>query len=781
MPENGDNSPRPENAGGATAPAKLTLKSTGTLSRIRRIPPEVPIFLLFLVISVFLTWPVARHFTRTVYGIPSDNLGTMWGWWWLRNASSFNGSATFSPLIGYPFGQGFASVPLEPIFEYGARLMLLFATQTVVYNLIITSSFFLSGITMYYLVRHLTHDRRAAFFGGFAYLVSVYHAYHSMQIATLAITQWMPLYILTLLLFIKKASFRNAIFVLLSALLVAETSIHYGLFMLVFTPSFLLGGFAYKKLHARRLLKTLALEKTPSIAINRKTLALSMLIILVFLTIVSSFAFSNLSSSQGVGKWQTRPSRGYMRNLEASAAGSASPLAYVLPEKENFFLGWITRRFATNRVNVYDNSLFLGLSVIALAVFAIFLILRRSRRKRIDTTSLIDRVCADPDQPNGRTSYQISEESKWVAWGLVGAAAVAFICSMPPYMHIKSARIPLPSILLRYLAPWLRWYMRFGIVVIICFILLASFGLSWLLRKMGKFASWLTLCLIVVFLFLEMIVVPPFNYFKVGPPLPKVFQRVASMKSTGGLVIYPAFEPGFFNVQQYQSYQQTFQKPMLNGGWDNSDGEALRRTVYNPFNPATPGILKRFGIDHVVYLGTMFEKYEGTEKSEKEVGFLPPGLELEYREPDKDMFGDGNIYRVNAPAADLVPIYQGDITVPIIDSGRLTVRLVERDGIIRIVNYAGKEVLTNIDIPISNLAFNHLVTVSAEGKVYWRGRISGDQAKTIEIRDLAVPSKGLEMRLSVEGTGLIIPSGEAYLFGTDHATLRLGDVSLKRL
>ena len=49
--------------------------------------------------------------------------------------------------------------------------MLRFTTETVVYNLFITSSFALSGISMYYLVRHLTHDRRAAFFGGFVYLL----------------------------------------------------------------------------------------------------------------------------------------------------------------------------------------------------------------------------------------------------------------------------------------------------------------------------------------------------------------------------------------------------------------------------------------------------------------------------------------------------------------------------------------------------------------------------------------------------------------------------------
>ncbi len=783
MPENGNIGSQPESANGEQVTLKSSEEFSGKVSWVRRIPPEVYVFLLYGLVAVFLTWPVTRHMTRAVYGIPSDNLGTMWGWWWQRNASALGGSTTFSPLIGFPFGQHFPALPLEFILEYGARFMLLFTTQTVVLNLLTTSSFALSGITMYYLVRHLTHDRRAAFFGGFAFLVGAYHALHSMMFADLAQTQWMPLFILMLLWFIKKPSTRNGAFLCASWILLAGTSIHYGFFMVVFAVAFLLGRFAYKRLWARYQFKSGTFGARAPLTINKKTLVKSLMVVFVGMLIVSPFIIGGLSVTAVQGKWPTRLPAGGTRSLETSAGGSAHPLAYVLPEKDSFFLGWITRDLAPNSVGYYENSLYLGLTVIALAAYALaMLFIHRRRRKAPSSkgTGESVEIEAVPDTP-GEPYPVASDEDRAVIWGIVCAVVVAFILSMPPFIKVGSVKIWLPSIALRYLTPWLRWYMRFGIVVIICMILLACFGISWLTRRMTRTLATIVILCLTVFLFIEMTLIPPLRYYDVGGPLPKVFQSVASMEVQGGIVIYPAFDVGFFNSQRYLNYQQTFKKPMLNGASYNSDGEALRRTVYNPFNPLTPGILKRFGIERVVYLGKMFEQYEGTEKEQKEMGFLPPGLELEKRVVDKDIFGDGSIFKVTAPPADLVPIYQGDITTPIIDNGRVTVRLMESKGIIRIVNYTGRDVRASVQIPVSNLTFDHDVSVRGDGTVYWHGRLNDDEAKLITVKELLVPAQGLDLTLSVRGPEQTLNADEASIFGTSQASLTIGDVLIDQL
>ncbi len=741
----------------------------------RRIPPEVPVFLFYLLAAAFLTWPIAAHFSRTVYGFPSDNLGQLWTWWWFKNASSFGATASFSPLIGFPFGQHLPMLTAEFITQYGARFLLLFTTQTVVYNLFVTSSFFLSGVTMYYLVRYISADRVVAFFGGFAFLLSAYHALHATFSVNLAITQWMPLFILVLLVFMKRPSPINAVLLFASGILVLGTSVHYGFFMAVFTPSFLLAYFVYRRLRARRLAIDGGAAAVKPPAVNKRTVALALVIVLAIALIAFPLFYASEHTLGQAGKWPTRATPGGVRNISTSAAGSASPLSYVLPEKENRFLGWVTRGLAPSRVSFYNNSLYLGLAILAPAIFAMVLIFRRRREDDPGAGP----PGGAPEKKRAAPRIDPPEGDRALAWGFLFAAAVAFVLSMPPYVRIGSTRVPLPSTVLQYIVPWLRWYMRFGAVVIICFILLACLGLAWLRRERGRRWTLALVAILSVFLFFEMIIVPPFKYFKVGEEPPGVFASVTSMSFPGGMVIYPAFEPGFFNSQYYMYYQQTFKKPMLNGGFDNSDGEALRRTVYNPFNPQTPGILRRMGIDHVVYLDKMFEQYEGTEKAETEVTFLPPGLQLETRVKSDDIFASGYVYKVTAPEADLAPIYQGDITVPHIDKGRVTVRLVQQDGIIRIVNFTGKPVKANLKLPVGNLAFDHNVALTQYGKVLWQGKLTDNESTVIEVSDLSVPAGGTVLHLVAGGRPFVLSDDQSGVFGTDDATLKIGDVSVQ--
>jgi len=763
------------NEGGRAAAVQVAGNAPEKGTWIRRILPEAPIFLFYLAVAAFLTWPVAAHFTRSVYGFPSDNLGQLWVWWWYRNAHLFGAHASFSTMTGFPFGQGLPTVSAEFVVEYSARFFLLFMTPAVVYNMFITSSFLLSGVTMYYLVRHITHDRSVAFFGGFAYVISAYHAVQATYSVNLAMTQWMPLFILMLLLFMKKASLRNAALLFVAGLLVMGTSIHYGFFIGIFTIVFLIGHFAYKRLVARKYANDHPGSAVEPVVVNRKTVALVLLVILgILLVIFPLFLLSQYQIGKA-GKWPTRPTTGGLRNTESAIGGAARPLNYVLPEEDNRIVGWITKRYAPNRINFYSNSLYIGFTMIVMAMFAIVLIFRRRKTCQEED---------DPDEPNEKLAWESRRkdspldpptDERALAWGLILATVVAFILSMPPYLKIGGTSIPLPSVILRYIVPWLRWYMRVGAVLIICIILLASLGLAWLKRRMKPGWGVALIALLTVVLFLESTLVPPFKYFTLSDKPPGVFETVATSEFTGGIVVYPAFEPGFFTAQRYLYYQTMFKKPMLNGGLDSSDGEALRRTVYNPFDPDTPRILRRMGIDHVVYLDKMFREYEGRESPEQEIKHLPPGLKLVKRVTISDPFGSGYFFEVTAPPADLVPIYQGDFTVPHLDD-RATVRLMERDGIIRIVNYSGKPLTTRVIIPISNLEYKHPFALVEGDKVLLRGTLKNNDSTSIDIPSLRVPKGGTELHLVAGGREFKLDSGEGSTFGTTSATLKIGDV-----
>ncbi|PKQ28662.1 MAG: hypothetical protein CVT63_01750, partial [Candidatus Anoxymicrobium japonicum] len=105
---------------GARRDKGIKKSARAILSRLRAFPPEVWIFFFYLAFTLFLTWPLIIHLRTSVYGYPGDNLGAIWMNWWVKNAGAMGGSATFSPMIGYPFGSSLG-FPLEPLVYLESR------------------------------------------------------------------------------------------------------------------------------------------------------------------------------------------------------------------------------------------------------------------------------------------------------------------------------------------------------------------------------------------------------------------------------------------------------------------------------------------------------------------------------------------------------------------------------------------------------------------------------------------------------------------------------------
>ncbi len=437
---------------------------------IRWIPAEAPVFLAYLAATIFMTWPLIIRFATSIYGMPGDNLGEIWGGWWCRNAGSFSASTSFCPLVGFPFGTKLGTLPMEPLDFFIRRFLLLFLNEVIVYNVLMLSSFLLSGITMYYLVRYLTGDRRLAFFGGLAYLVMPFHAVHSLLIGGgLSMVQWMPLYILVLIKFTRKPTGKSAAYLALGAILVVGTSVHYGMFMAVFTAAFLAGRFIAGRMSLRRRLKSEGAEGRVPWGLNKKTLVMSLLVILVVIVfILPLFCFSVIGINPP-GRWPTSITPGESRSANTSAWGAAVPADYVLPNMFNPVMGEIFWTELSHRGRFWQRSLYSGWVVIALAVVGLLF----AARGKEDSPS----VPAGPgrgDNPVESTPgvpiYKYSRYGR-VTWGFASAALTCFILSLKPGITFGSFTIPMPSTLFRSLALWFRWYMRIGVVVHICFIL----------------------------------------------------------------------------------------------------------------------------------------------------------------------------------------------------------------------------------------------------------------------------------------------------------------------
>jgi hypothetical protein len=270
-----------------------------------------------------------------------------------------------------------------------------------------------------------------------------------------------------------------------------------------------------------------------------------------------------------------------------------------------------------------------------------------------------------------------------------------------------------------------------------------------------------------------MLIVPPFRKVDLSE-VPRVFTKLAALPKDSAIAFYPLADNGLFKTSSLMYYQRWFQKPMLNGAIDNSDGEALRRTVCNPFNDATPGILRRFNINYLVY----FKEQMPATGENHSTAELPPGLELVQRFDEKGLFDNADLFRITAPRAQFVPLYLGDITVPQLGGGNISVRAMFRKGIIRILNFSGEDARVNLSFPILDKATGNEMLIMCKDKIIWQRPLVAGRGIEVEIPDLTIPKKGLDLRLIVHGPAFQVPEDEIMLFGTLYATITLGDLEI---
>ena len=745
----------------------------GRIGLLRRMPPEVPIFLFYLAVTLFLTWPLIMRFATSIYGVPADNLGAIWTDWWCREAGSFGATASFCPLVGFPFGAKLGTIPMEPLSYVIKRFLLVFTNEIVAYNIETLTNFLLSGVTMYYLVRYLTDDKRAAFFGGFAYLVLPYHAYLSMFMGGgITAVQWMPLYILLLLKFMREPNGKNTALLALGAVLLAGTSLHYGLFMAIFTAAFFAGRFIARRVFIHRRAKRQGSEEKVPWEINRRTTAYSLLVLLIVVVVVSPFFYGAVLSSAQPGEWSTNPTPTHLRITKYTVWSSASPADYVYTNRADHIFSRITGRDPWASGMNPHGSLYIGWIIIALAVVGVLFAagggkgarLRRWKQQKEGGQPL------EPPCPEKGASVT----GRYNIWGFTAAALVCFMMSLPPYLTIGSVEIPLPSTLFRLVTPWFRWYLRLGVVVNLCFIALACFGLAWVLCRLRR--SWLrgtVLAVLTVVLALELLIVPPFENYRCDK-VPKAFEQVAELPEGTAIAFYPMVENGAFYTSTIMFYQRYFVQPMLNGAPDNSDGEALRRTVYNPYSEATPGILSRFDIGYMVF----FKKWYTEDRMERPTLRLPPGLEVVDSFTGDDEFGDGYLLEVTAPPAEIVPLYLGDMTIPVLDAGAETARLMVREGSIRLLNYSGGDMRVTLSLPVKNPFSPRRVTIKKGEDVLWQSELDAGEERVARMENVTIPADGMELSVIVEGDIHLLNEDEIAIFGTESASLRIGELEI---
>jgi hypothetical protein len=295
-------------------------------------------------------------------------------------------------------------------------------------------------------------------------------------------------------------------------------------------------------------------------------------------------------------------------------AQSSRPLNYVLAPPWNHFLGhWTGEKVIARGWAGAEKTLYVGLSLVLLALIAVFALLRR----RLN--------------PNHARAVFVA--------GLI--AVVAAFCSGPPQVAISGHLVNMPSWYLFHLTGGFRIYSRFVIVLEMCLCVMAGIGLVALLPRRRPLLGAAVLVGVAAVVVLDLWGPIPEHFGRLS--VPRIYATLAK-QPPGIYADYPigpvAEKPDYHDIF-FQAYAG---HPILNGSAPGSVATARNETLADLALPTTSANLLARGVRYVLVEHHPLPPFEA-------VGVPERGYDV------IDEEGYATLYRVTgAPSAALVPL-----------------------------------------------------------------------------------------------------------------------------
>jgi len=221
--------------------------------------PTTWVFVLFVVLTLAATYPIARAPGQYAYFGHSDALLNMWIMAWDAHALRHDPLNLFNANIFFPEPRTLAySETLLGYLPLFGPILWLHGSPVLAFNVVLLASFVASGFGMYLLARHLTGQHWPGIVAGIVYAFVPYRFVHIPQIQLEAM-EWLPLSFLCLHLFIERGALKYAI--ALGACIVIGTlcCVYYGVFLVTaLTIALPVMAIVDRRLRKARALATLA-------------------------------------------------------------------------------------------------------------------------------------------------------------------------------------------------------------------------------------------------------------------------------------------------------------------------------------------------------------------------------------------------------------------------------------------------------------------------------------------------------------------------------------------
>ena len=494
--------------------------------QIRRWQIHVLVLAAYLLFALALTWPVVARLGTQVPGNGIDDPPLTWNLWWVQDALLRQGTNPFdSDYIFYPLGinlafytltvlNGFLSIPLQ------ATGGLISAS-----NLVLLSSFVLSGYGAFLLAGYvISKDPRAArssllpsFGAGLLYaFASSKLAYAALGQWNIASSQWIPFYILCLLLMGEHPRrWRYPLLAALFLLLQAYAELTYASFLVLFTALWAVWQIVTR-------------SRSGNLARLVGNLAIIGAIFVVGLAPVLAMMIPDMMVEGDI----------FVEKGGFAGAFSADLVGFLVPTMYHPLFGSLVERFEFD--HGVGQHLYLGYSVLVLAALGAIWAWRRSAAARFWTLS----------------------------------AAIFWLLTLGPSLRINGhdTGIPLPFALVAQL-PFFkgnRYPSRYSVLFVLSLSVLVAFGLAAIVKRRTKPQQPFARPALRVAAAVVLVALVPFEHLAIPLPMtdmevPSVYQAIAEeIPGDATLLDLPvAWRNGFrvtgtqHPIIMFQQYYQT--------------------------------------------------------------------------------------------------------------------------------------------------------------------------------------------------------------------------------
>lgn len=509
---------------------------------------------LALVLYCTLVNPAFYKMGSCLYGTKSDNFAVVWRLW---APGQDHGEVGSTHLVSFPFGKSLRANPMDFLTVLPTTWLASITNEVFAFNFILLLGVLLSSLFTYLLVYLLTKRTIPSVICGLAYVILPYYLAMSQYHFTLARIEVFPLFLLPLVWVLKHPRWYNVSWILLAQFVTFAVNPHYGLFNFLVLIAFLLVYLFYRGEDGWR----------------KPTLA----------RIGGVFSLAILAAATGIPRFlsifQASAEIALGKPFEQLYAYSARAWDYFLPSVQHPLLGKLTDGFIMSHIHDsywHEQTLYLGWTILILAILGTWY-LWRSRVK----------------------------EHRFLGVFLPLMAVGGFLFSMPPTVGVFGAQIPMPGFFLHYLFPVFRVYARFGVVVATATVVLAGFGIAWVLGQVRwKKTIGVLIAGLILFEFLN---VPPAHFVDLSKP-PQVYQWLSEQDEVQAIAEYPlGFPPekvgehlNLWDVYEYMLWQRVHKKPLFNGEPEKVLDLAMKSQLSDPSDANTPVRLGWMGVTHLI-------------------------------------------------------------------------------------------------------------------------------------------------------------------------------------